>query len=261
MPSIVIDDQTLVYHHSGSATSSLYPPLVLVHGAGGDYLHWPPQLRRLPERDVYAIDLPGHGQSAGPGRNTIAGYTQVLKGFAEALALPPLIVAGHSMGGAIALDFALHDGAQVAGLVLVGTGARLRVNTAILDGLTHDFAATTAQLIEWLYVPAFPVAWRERALAQLRANDPQTLRNDFVACDGFDVRGQVSSLTLPTLIICGVADKMTPSKVSNALHQAIPGSQLHVVEDAGHMVMLEQPAVVTALFQEFLQMTRMKDEG
>lgn len=256
MPSIVIEGQTLVYQHSAAATPGVCPPLVLVHGAGGDYLHWPAQLRRFGECDVYAINLPGHGQSTGPGRHTIAGYTQVLNAFAEALALPPFILAGHSMGGAIALDFALHNGSRLAGLALVGTGARLRVNEAILDGLIHDFGATTAQLIEWLYAPAFLAVWRERALAQLRANDPQTLRNDFVACDSFDLRSQVSSLTHPTLIICGVADKMTPMKVSEALQQAIPHSQLQRVEDAGHMVMVEQPAVVTALFREFLRMTR-----
>lgn len=252
MPSVVIEGQQLVYQHTIAATPSAHPPLLLVHGAGGDSLHWPPQLRRLPGGDVYAIDLPGHGQSAGPGRNTIAGYSQVLQAFIAALSLPPLILAGHSMGGAIALDFALQHGTQLAGLALVGTGARLRVNGAILDGLTTDFAATTAQLIEWMYAPAFPTAWRARALAQVRTNDPLTLRNDFAACDAFDVRSQLSSLALPTLIICGVADKMTPIKVSEALHQAIPNSQLHLVEEAGHMVMLEQPAVVTALFREFL---------
>lgn len=261
MASIVIEEQALFYHHTAAVTPGLHPPLLLVHGAGGDSLHWPPQLRRLADHDVYAIDLPGHGRSTGPGRKTIAGYTGVLNAFAEALALPPFILAGHSMGGAIALDFALHNGSRLAGLALVGTGAWLRVNVATLDGLTHDFAATTAQLIEWMYAPAFPDTWRKRALAQLRTNDPQTLRNDFGACDAFDVRSQVSSLTLPTLIICGVADKMTPIKVSEALHQAIPHSQLHRVEDAGHMVMLEQPAVVTALFREFLADDKVKDEG
>lgn len=258
MPSISIEGQTLVYRHHAPATPGVCPPLVLVHGAGADSLHWPPQLRRLSASDVYALDLPGHGRSTGPGRNTIGGYTQVIKAFAEALALPPFVLAGHSMGGAIALDFALHYGAQVAGLALVGSSARLRVNAAILDGLNTDFAATTAQLIDWMYTPAFPPTLRLRALAQLRTNDPQTLRDDFVACDAFDVRNQVSSLTLPTLIICGVADKMTPVKVSDALHQAIPGSQLHLVEDAGHMVMLEQSAVVTALFREFLADDKVK---
>lgn len=261
MPSLIIEGHPLFYSRHVPSRPGQGPPLVLVHGAGGDHLHWPPHLRRLPMTAVFALDLPGHGQSTGPGRNTIAGYTAVIKAFAEALALPPFVLAGHSMGGAIALDFALHHGDRLAGLALVGASARLRVNPAILDGLTNDFAATTAQLIDWLYTPAFPPAQRERALARLRTNDPQILHDDFAACDAFDIRCQVSALTLPTLIICGVADKMTPVKLSAALHHAIPGSQLYLVENAGHMVMIEQPAVVTALVREFLARQEAKKSG
>jgi len=253
MATIRIDDQEIYYtHHKAAVGTSQRPPLLLVHGAGGHHLHWPSLLRRLPETDVYALDLPGHGQSTGPGRTTIAGYAQVIGAFAAALALPPFILAGHSMGGAIAIAFSLTASELVAGLILVGTGARLRVNAAILTGLQGSFDATTAQLIDWMYTPAFPAKQREQALTQLRANDPQTLHDDFAACDAFDVRSAVASLTLPTLIICGTADGMTPVKLSETLHQAIAGSQLHLIEGAGHMAMIEQPAAVTGVIGEFV---------
>lgn len=178
MPTLTIADQTIYYTHSkprGSLASR--PPLVLVHGAGGDHLHWPPQLRRLAETEVYALDLPGHSRSTGAGRSTIAAYAQVIKAFGDTLALPPFVLAGHSMGGAIALAFALEYGVDLAGLVLVGTGARLRVNPAVLTGVQTDFDATTAQVIDWMYTPAFP--YRRQALKQLRTTDPQTLHDDF----------------------------------------------------------------------------------
>jgi pimeloyl-ACP methyl ester carboxylesterase len=253
MPTIRIDNQEIYYtHHKAGSGQSQRPPLLLVHGAGGHHLHWPPQLRRLPETDLYALDLPGHGQSPGPGRTTIAAYAQVIDAFAAALALPPVVLAGHSMGGAIALQVALTASDKVAGLVLVGTGARLRVNAALLTSLQTAFDATTAQLIEWMYTPAFPPKQREQTLAQLRTNDRQTLHDDFAACDAFDVRSAVASLTLPTLIICGTADMMTPVKLSETLHGAITGSQLHLIEGAGHMVMIEQPAAVTGMIGEFV---------
>ncbi len=254
MPSVTLDGQPIHYTHvaSAKAQTAHRPPLVLVHGAGGNLYHWPPQLRRLADVEVYALDLPGHGRSVGPGRSTIDAYAQVIKAWAEALCLPPFVLAGHSMGAAIALTFALQAVDRLTGLALVGAGARLRVNAALLDGLRQDFDATTAKLIDWMYHPAFPAKLRQQALAQLRTNEPQTLYQDFWACNAFDLRAQVTSLTLPTLIICGVADKMTPVSFSEVLHQTMAGSQLHLVEKAGHMVMLEQPAVVTALFQAFM---------
>lgn len=251
MSSVILDAQAIDYTHTAPLQAEAKrPPLLLVHGAGGDRYHWPPQLRRLAETEVYALDLPGHGRSTGPGRATIAAYAEAIKAFAEILALPPFVMAGHSMGGAIALEFALHYTESLAGLILVGTGARLRVNAAILAGLHMEFAATTAQLMDWMYTPTFP--HRQRALDQLRRNDPQILHDDFGACHQFDVRAQVASLTLPTLIICGVADKMTPVKASETLHQAIVGSHLHIIADAGHMVMSEQPAAVTAVVRNWL---------
>jgi pimeloyl-ACP methyl ester carboxylesterase len=252
MPIIRIDNQEVYYTHHKASGESQQPPLLLVHGAGGHHLHWPPQLRRLSATDVYALDLPGHGQSAGPGRTTIGAYAQVIDAFADALALPPFVLAGHSMGGAIALAVALGAGERLAGLILVGTGARLRVNAAILAGLQTNFDATTAQLIDWMYTPAFPPKQREQALAQLRANDPQTLHADFAACDAFDLRSAVSTITLPTLITCGTADLMTPVKLSETLHHSIAGSQLHLIEGAGHMAMIEQPAVVTGVIGAFV---------
>ena len=254
MASVLIHDQLIDYTHSGPTTGPVTrPPLVLVHGAGGDRYHWPHQLRRLAATEVYALDLPGHGRSPGPGCRTIADYAQIIKQFADTLALPPFILAGHSMGGAIALEVALRYGDALAGLALVGTGTRLRVNPAILDGLIQDFNATTAQLIDWMYSPSCPLTTRQQGLEQVRSNDPQTLHNDFAACNAFDVRAEVSSLTLPTLIICGVEDKMTPIKFSEILYQSIAGSYLHLVEAAGHMVMLEQPEVVAGLFGEFMR--------
>lgn len=253
MSTIRLDDTELYYtYHKAADNHSQRPPLLLVHGAGGHHLHWPPPLRRLPETAVYALDLPGHGRSAGPGRTTIADYAQVIGAFADALALPPFLLAGHSMGGAIALEVALRTRDRLAGLILVGTGARLRVNAALLTGLQNAFDATTAQLIDWMYTAAFPPKQREQALAQLRANDPQTLHDDFAACDAFDVRNAVAALTLPTLIICGTADIMTPVKWSETLHQSIAGSQLHLIEGAGHMALIEQPAVVTGAIGEFV---------
>ena len=109
-------------------------PLVLIHGAGGSHLHWGVAVRTLPEGDVYALDLPGHGRSAGSGRTTVAQYASWVIRLLDALGIERAVMAGHSMGGAIAQTAALEFPEGVRGLVLVGTGSRLRVVPSILEG-------------------------------------------------------------------------------------------------------------------------------
>ena len=106
-------------------------PLVLIHGAGGTHRHWPAELRRLPDRTVYALDLPGHGRSDGAGFSTVSAYREALFEFLEAEGLEKVVLAGHSMGGAVVQDFALHYGSRLAGM---GLGARLFVRLLMLFG-------------------------------------------------------------------------------------------------------------------------------
>ncbi|CAN5777007.1 alpha/beta hydrolase [soil metagenome] len=250
MPSITVNGQTVFYAANNEASSSA--PLVLIHGAGGTHLHWPPQLRHMPVAPVYAPDLPGHGRSTGDGFTSIDVYRDWLHTFVDRLDLPPFVLAGHSMGGAIALDFAITYPARLVGVGLIGTSSRLRVAPAILTGIQSDFAATTEQLVDLMYAPNANPQTKRLALQRLRAVDPTMLYNDFSACNGFDVSARITEITLPTLIVCGQLDKMTPLKYSERLHEQLPNSELHSLAGAGHMAMLEQAAETTELLAGFL---------
>jgi pimeloyl-ACP methyl ester carboxylesterase len=168
------------------------------------------------------------------------------------------VLAGHSMGGAIAIDVALRYADLLAGLVLVGTGARLRVHPDILAGVQRDFASTAKQITHWAIGPAASDKQRRLYLRALLEVDPDVLLADFTACNAFDLlvkephEDWLSQIDVPTLIVCGEDDRLTFPKYSRYLQERIPGAELLLVPEAGHMVMLEQPVAVTSVIAEFL---------
>ncbi len=220
------------------------PPVVLLHGAGGSHQHWLYQVRNLPQSPTYAPDLPGHGRSDGPGYDSIQAYGDWLVAFLTALGIERAILVGHSMGGGIVLDVALRYPQRVAGLGLVATGARLRVAPAILQGVLQNPEAAVQTICEWAYGPEAPPETVRLGRRQMGATPPQVLHGDFVACDAFDVMGRLGEITAPTLVVCGTQDRLTPPKYSIFLRDQIAGATLHLVEGAGHMVMLENPEAV-----------------
>jgi len=123
-----------LYYYTASDNEIGKRPVVIIHGAGGTHLYWPPEIRRLSGYRVYALDLPGHGKSdASRGRQTIADYAGCVLEWLDAIGLNRAVFVGHSMGSAIALTLAIHHPQQVLGLGLVGAGARLRVHPDILE--------------------------------------------------------------------------------------------------------------------------------
>jgi pimeloyl-ACP methyl ester carboxylesterase len=229
--------------------------LVLVHGAGGSHLDWPAPLRRLRGANVYDLDLPGHGRSEGPGRNSIASYRDSVLAFLDALGLKRATMAGHSMGGAIALDFALRYPDRLDGLILVGSGARLRVAPVILTGILSDFEATVGLVCDYAFGPGATEQLKRLGRQRLLAAPPQVLHGDYSACDAFDVMERLGEVRCPTLVIGGTADMLTPPKYAVYLRDHIHGAELVLVDTAGHMVMLEKPEVVAKAVSKFILTT------
>jgi pimeloyl-ACP methyl ester carboxylesterase len=243
MPTISTTAGNIFYLKRGTGG----PPLICIHGAGGEHGHWGYQLRDLSHAaQVYAIDLPGHGRSASPGRGTIAGYAEAVLAFLDALGLDQAALAGHSMGGAVALQAALDAPERVVGLGLVGAGGRMRVAPAILGGLAGDRLATIRTIVEYSYAPDASEQMRRQAEAAYALADPQVYRGDYLACDAFDVLARLGEISCPTVVVCGTADRMTPPKYAEALRDGIPGATLVLIPGAGHMAPIERPAEVSA---------------
>src|SRR5271157_2256127 len=122
-----------LYYIAHEANNHSRPPVILIHGAGGSHLSWPPHLRRLHDQRMFALDLPAHGKSEGIGRHAIEDYVHDVLEFMSELKIYSAILVGHSMGSAVALSAAIHFPERVTALGLIGSGARLRVAPALLQ--------------------------------------------------------------------------------------------------------------------------------
>jgi pimeloyl-ACP methyl ester carboxylesterase len=231
------------------------PSLLFVHGAGGNGEIWQEQVGFFEgKHSVYRIDLPGHGGSGPPGEERISPYAERVRQGAEAVfGKGPFVLAGHSMGGAVALELGLNPPAGLCGLVLVGTGAKLAVTRAIFQMLSEDPEAFFQSIDQFAFSPATPRVIREEFIRVSRQCAPSVIYNDFMACNQFDIRDRLSEIKLPTLVLCGQEDQLTPVKYSKYLHEAIAGSRLVLIPRAGHMVMSEQPDLFNRALLSFVE--------
>ena len=228
--------------------------VLCIHGAGGNRDSWIPLMRNLAGQGVgsLALELPGHGESGVAQISDIKEYSRLALQFLEAKKLKSVYLTGHSMGGAIVLESVMTHSELLRGVILIGTGAKLRVKDSILNGVKSDLVKTVDEIISYAFSPAAdPSLIRESTRSLLRCN-METLYHDFVACDRFDVLSELESISAPALILCGEDDLLTPPKYSQFMSEKIPNAKLTIVPESGHMVMLEQPGVVGDLISQFI---------
>jgi pimeloyl-ACP methyl ester carboxylesterase len=250
------------YWHAGRSTlPDVVPDLsrgevvVFVHGAGWNGALWQSQLAAIAaDHSPLAFDFPGHGRSGGTeALESIEAYRDCLAGFADALQLRPFVLVGHDLGGAAALAFAIAQPARVRALVLTGTAPRFEFPAALLDTwgdvmrgrkpqpFTNDgFGAQT------------DVAVLRFVLTEQVKTDPRVRYHDLAVCNSFEVTPWLAGLRPPTLIVAGGEDPYVPVEQTQALHKGIAGSQLTLVDGAGHFVPWEQATTFQTALDEFL---------
>ena len=238
-------------HEGGRPTK---PPLVLIHGAGGDHLSWPPEIRRLIAARVFTLDLPGHGKSEGPGRQSVAEYAESVIGFINAAGLSQAVFIGHALGGAIALTLAIDHPERSAGIGLISTGPRLPVASSVLENAANPatFVLAIQSLVELMHIPQDAKHLKDQTFKHLSSIRPTLFHGDLRACAQFDVATRLDLIRTPALVLCGTDDQLVRRFYSESLAGQIPGAALQTIDGAGHLVMLEQPRRVAGLLSVFL---------
>ncbi len=202
--------------------------------------------------EVVLVDLPGHGSSPGEGCDSVEEYRDEVYETLDRLNVGRYYVAGHSLGGAVTMSLALAYPDVMRGIVLIGTGARLRVLPQILQRIKRDKENTVHDIVTLAFSKDAAPAMKKDDFDETMKCGADVIYRDFRACDRFDIMDSVGSLKTPTLIVCGSNDSLTPPKYSRYLNRAIQGSRLVLVPYAGHMVMIEKPQEVNRAIREFV---------
>lgn len=226
--------------------------LVFIHGSGGDHTNWIRQYTLLKHTfNIAALDLPGHGRSEGPGEREVSAYVEWVKKILDGLGIFRPVLIGHSLGAAIGLSFVIRYGTAAAAVVPVGGGLRMPVNPMILEGLLQDPASVFGMAAKFSVAKQNREKFSGLIEESLSRVDPGILHGDFSACNALDITEAVAGIRIPTLVICGAQDKMTPPSLSQSITDRIPGAGLVLIEGAGHFVMMENPESFNAALTEF----------
>jgi pimeloyl-ACP methyl ester carboxylesterase len=163
----------------------------------------------------------------------------------------PLVMAGHSLGGAVALEVALARPDLVAALVLVSTGAQLPVPADAIARIDTDFEGECARMVEqsWLHHDADLI---RRGTNSVISMGPESLRADYLSAQAHDVRGRLDGIEVPALIIAGEHDPLVPVWLSEELADELRDATVAVIADTAHVPQLERPDAVDLLIAAFL---------
>jgi len=245
-----------IYYISGKKRNNTKPTLLLLHGAGQSHLTWEYQIEFLTSlNDINFIipALPGHGNSKGEGLKSVSEYTEFTKELIDELGLKEVIFVGHSMGGAIAQVLALDRTEYLKAIILVCTGAWMRVARETLLAVKNNYETFCDILPTRSFTEKAPEILKTKFKEGLLNMDQKVVYHDLIACNKFDISDKVSEINIPTLIIAGKEDILTPVKYSEYLNHQIFDSELTFIEGSGHFVMQEKPEEFNKMVLDFIK--------
>jgi pimeloyl-ACP methyl ester carboxylesterase len=236
------------------------PTVVLLHGAGFDHTTWALHSRWFAHHGyaVLAPDLPGHGRSGGDGLGSIAEMADWTAALLDASGTSKAVLIGHSMGSLIALETAARHPSRVSALGLIGTAARMTVGPDLLKAAEANDQAAIDMVSIWglgfragLGGSLAPGLWMHGgAQSVLQECRHGVLFRDLSACNDYqNALTAAAAVTVPTTLVLGERDMMTPARAGRTLAAAFPNARTVVLAGAGHIMMTERPDELLAAIQ------------
>ncbi|TRZ65618.1 MAG: alpha/beta hydrolase [Rhodocyclaceae bacterium] len=239
------------------------PAVVFIHGAEIDHSCWGLQSRWFANHGwvVLAVDLPGHGRSAGAPLSSIQEIAAWIIALLDAAGIARAALVGHSMGSLAALEAAASFPERISRIALLGNATPMPVSKSLLDAARDDPTRAEGMINAWSHSAhghiggnSAPGIWMYGANRRLMARAGRAvLFNDLSACNNY-AQGLENAVRVhcPALLLCGGRDQMTALKSARNLAKTLPDARLQVLAGTGHSMMGEQPDAVLDALRAFL---------
>lgn len=257
-------DGSEVYAYTGTRqVDPAKPAVVFVHGAANDHSVWLLQSRYFAHhgKSVLAVDLPGHGRSAGAALGSVDAIADWLPRVLDAAGLAQAALVGHSMGALAALACAARHPARVAKVALLGPAVPMEVSEALIDAAKANDHVAYELINGWstsagkqLGGNTVPGMWLlGSAIRLMERTAPGVLHTDLVACSAWTGGLEAAAaVRCPSLVVIGARDIMAPPRAAKGLVETLAGARVVTLPDTGHAMMAEQPDAVLDALRGFL---------
>ncbi len=216
---------------------------------------WPSDLRRLPNQNVFAIDLPGHGRSKPPACLSLDGLVKHLQDFITCMGFFNVILVGFSLGGALALEYTSRFPKRVRKLTSISCGSRFMIPRGIMQYLRSpvDQNKVIEIFSRAAFHPKVTPAFRKKILSPLYDLDPLVLASDFHIGRIFQAKSSNHQMDTPCLLIGGADDRISPPENIRQLNCFSSHTHIEILPDVDHMVIFEKTKRVRDLLLDFLE--------
>ncbi|OUR79430.1 hypothetical protein A9Q83_03210 [Alphaproteobacteria bacterium 46_93_T64] len=260
---ITVNNTPLFAATGGQEFNKSKPTMLFLHGAAMDHTAWSLQSRYFAHHgfNVFALDLPGHGKSGGEIPSSIDAMADWVVAFMDAIGIEAATLVGHSMGSLTALSAAGRYPDRVSKLVMIGVAFPMMVGEDFLNKAEANDPSAYHMMIDWSHArpshmgaSEVPGLWMiGNALRTVEKSGDGTLYKGLSICSGYEGGFEAAkNLTCPTLFILGDKDMMTHPRAAQKLIQAVESSKTVILENCGHMQMIEKAQDVRAAMISFL---------
>ncbi len=257
-----VDGAPIYLRHAGPTTlPGVLPPLVrgypvlCLHGSGGNSGYHSDLIEALAaNHSPLAFDQPGHGRSGGlDSLGSVERMALLTRALVQKLGISRPVLLGHSLGGAVALRYALDSPDELRAIVLCGSAARFGTAPEMVEGVRRVTQGRERRaFLRDAFSPKTSDEVVRRGWREDMKTDPRVILGDLLAAQAWDVTAELGAVRVPTLVLVGEDEHPRLKAQAELLSREIPGARMRTFPEAGHALPLEQPHAVAEAVSEFL---------